>query len=103
MPSSTPSQTSSRSSVRARGATLFLLCGLLSFVAFISGMIVFGKDDVSYGCAVDAPTPPIGGPYDEDTRILDRNCPSAAHDRPRRRSGPWPVEPGQRVYQESRG
>lgn len=52
------------------GSTLFLLCGLLSAVAFISGMIVFGKHDVSYGCAVDAPTPPIGGPYYEDTRIL---------------------------------
>lgn len=70
MPSSTLPETSSRRSVRALGAALFLLCGLLSAVAFISGMIVFGKHDVSYGCAVDAPTPPIGGPYYEDTRIL---------------------------------
>jgi hypothetical protein len=59
-----------RSRTRLLGASLLVLCGLLSCVAFASGLAAFGKETVSYGCAVEAPRPMLGGPYLEDTEVL---------------------------------
>lgn len=61
---------STRRVPRRVGAALFVGCGVLSLLAFVSGLAVFGKDDVSYGCAVEAPRPTVGGPYFENTRVL---------------------------------
>jgi hypothetical protein len=54
---------------RRVGAALFVVCGVLSLLSFASGVAVFGKDDVSYGCAVEAPRPTVGGPYFENTQV----------------------------------
>lgn len=60
----------SRRTLANVGAALALTCLPLSAIAFVGGATVFGKNDVQYGCAVEAPRPTVGGPYFEDTAVL---------------------------------
>lgn len=59
-----------RASVRLVGVCVLLVCGLISAGSFISGIAVFGKRDIIYGCAAEAPRPTVGGPFFEDTQVV---------------------------------